>query len=119
MKILFLIFLLIPFPSYSIEVLNYYPYTKNINQGEYIYEFNNGSKYVLRPEKIENSKFQKAIKSAVSELQESISGTCAKKMVVSLNIEASGDWKILGVGLKGGFEVEIMNPKFPVTCAKD
>lgn len=118
LKIISFILLLTPISSYSIEILNYYPYSKNNKSGNPINGLNNND-YLLKQEKVEDLTFQKSVKTAVKELEKSISGTCARKITVNLYIEASGGWKIIGIGLKGGIEVEIMNPDFPNSCAHD
>lgn len=105
--------------AYCIDIINNYQFSEN----EYTLDLNSmtnkNQKNFLKTDIIENSIFQNAIKNAVKELENSISNTCAKKMIVSLNVETSGNWKIVGVGLRGAFEIEIMNPKFPSNCAKN
>lgn len=69
-------------------------------------------------EKIEKSVFQKAVQSAIKELEGSMSGTCARSMTVTLKVDATGKWAIVEVGIGGTLEVEIFNPKFPKSCAR-
>jgi hypothetical protein len=62
--------------------------------------------------------FRRAIQSAILEMQGGLSGTCAKEMVVSIRVEAKGNWKIVEVGVTGTVQIRILNPSLPSNCAR-